>query len=67
MLKLGAAIVLGAALAAIIGPSLTPFDPAAQDLALRLAGPSSAPPSTTRRLNVCEICLRTSCSEAANC
>ncbi len=42
MLKLGAAIVLGAALAAIIGPSLTPFDPAAQDLALRLAGPSSA-------------------------
>jgi peptide/nickel transport system permease protein len=42
VLKLGAAIVLGAALAAIIGPSLTPFDPAAQDLALRLAGPSSA-------------------------
>jgi peptide/nickel transport system permease protein len=42
VLKLGAAIVLGAALAAIVGPSLTPFDPAAQDLALRLAGPSSA-------------------------
>ena len=42
MLKLGAAIVLGAALAAIVGPALTPFDPAAQDLALRLAGPSSA-------------------------
>ncbi len=42
MLKIGAAIVVGAALAAIVGPSLSPFDPAAQDLALRLAGPSSA-------------------------
>ena len=31
-----------AALAAAIGPMLTPFDPAAQDLALRLAGPSGA-------------------------
>jgi peptide/nickel transport system permease protein len=42
VLKIGAAIVVGAALAAIVGPSLSPFDPAAQDLALRLAGPSSA-------------------------
>jgi peptide/nickel transport system permease protein len=44
MLKAGAAIVLLAALAAIAGPMLTPFDPAAQDLALRLAGPSGAHP-----------------------
>jgi peptide/nickel transport system permease protein len=42
VLKMGAAIVIAAALAAIVGPSLTPFDPAAQDLALRLAGPSAA-------------------------
>ncbi len=41
MFKIGAAIVIGAAAAAIVGPSLSPFDPAAQDLALRLAGPSS--------------------------
>ena len=41
-LKIGAAIVIGAALAAAVGPLLTPFDPAAQDLALRLAGPSAA-------------------------
>jgi peptide/nickel transport system permease protein len=42
VLKMGGAIVIAAALAAIVGPSLTPFDPAAQDLALRLAGPSAA-------------------------
>ncbi len=42
MLKTGAAIVMLAALAALAGPMLTPFDPAAQDLALRLAGPSGA-------------------------
>jgi peptide/nickel transport system permease protein len=41
MLKAGAAIVIVAALAAAIGPVLTPFDPAAQNLALRLAGPTS--------------------------
>jgi peptide/nickel transport system permease protein len=41
MLRTGAAIVILAALAALIGPALTPFDPAVQDLALRLAGPSS--------------------------
>jgi len=40
MLKVGAAIVLVMALAAIAGPSLTPFDPAQQTLPLRLAGPT---------------------------
>ena len=44
MLKIGAAIVVVAALAALVGPWLTPFDPAAQDLALRLAGPTLAHP-----------------------
>jgi peptide/nickel transport system permease protein len=44
MLKVGAAIVIVVALAAIIGPALTPFDPAAQQLALRLDGPSRAHP-----------------------
>jgi peptide/nickel transport system permease protein len=42
MLKAGAAIVIFAALAAAIGPALTPFDPAVQNLALRLAGPTAA-------------------------
>jgi peptide/nickel transport system permease protein len=41
MLKVGAAIVLVAALGAILGPALIPFDPSAQQLALRLAGPSA--------------------------
>jgi peptide/nickel transport system permease protein len=40
VLKVGAAIVVFAALAAIVGPALTPFDPAAQELARRLAAPS---------------------------
>ena len=40
--RLGAAIVCAAALAALVGPWLVPFDPAAQDLPLRLAGPSAA-------------------------
>src|SRR5262245_60627795 len=44
MLKLGGAIVGIAAIAALIGPYLTPFDPAAQELALRLAGPSATHP-----------------------
>ena len=44
MSKIGAAIVLVAALAAVVGPAVAPFDPAAQDLALRLAGPSAAHP-----------------------
>ena len=40
MARVGAAIVLVAVLAAVAGPWLVPFDPAAQELALRLAGPS---------------------------
>ena len=44
MLKVGAAIVLVAALAAIAGPSITPFDPASQELSLRLGGPSLVHP-----------------------
>ena len=44
MLKVGAAIVLVAALAAIAGPSITPFDPTSQELPLRLAGPSFVHP-----------------------
>ncbi|HEX7140546.1 MAG TPA: ABC transporter permease [Vicinamibacterales bacterium] len=42
MLKTGGAIVTVAVLAAILGPWLTPFDPAAQLLSLRLSGPSAA-------------------------
>src|ERR1700704_2395441 len=44
LLVTGAAIVGVAALAAIIGPWLTPFDPAAQELPLRLAGPPLSHP-----------------------
>lgn len=44
MLKTGGFIVMVAAFAALAGPSLVPVDPAAQDLALRLAGPSAAHP-----------------------
>jgi peptide/nickel transport system permease protein len=44
MLRLGAAIVVFAALAAIVGPFVTPFDPSAQDLALRLAAPTGSHP-----------------------
>src|SRR5712692_3068164 len=44
ILRLGATIVLAAALAALIGPALTSVDPSAQELALRLAGPSRAHP-----------------------
>jgi len=36
--------VIVAALAALVGPSLTPFDPATQELAQRLAGPSRVHP-----------------------
>jgi len=42
MAKMGAAIVLIAVLAAVAGPWLVPFDPASQELALRLEGPSAA-------------------------
>lgn len=41
---MGSAIVSVAAMAAILGPWLTPFDPAAQDLPLRLTGPTDAHP-----------------------
>src|SRR5216117_487584 len=44
MLKFRIAIVVVAALAALVGPWATSFDPAAQDLALRLAGPSRMHP-----------------------
>jgi peptide/nickel transport system permease protein len=44
MTKVGAAIVIGAVLAALFGPTLSPFDPSAQDLALRLAGPTVTHP-----------------------
>ena len=40
MRHLGAIIVGLAVLAAVIGPWLVPFDPSAQELALRLSGPS---------------------------
>jgi peptide/nickel transport system permease protein len=43
-LKIGAAIVLVAALAAIAGPLIAPLDPAAQELPLRLAGPGRVHP-----------------------
>jgi peptide/nickel transport system permease protein len=42
VLKTGGAIVVAAVLAALLGPWLTPFDPAAQLLSLRLSGPSAA-------------------------
>jgi peptide/nickel transport system permease protein len=44
LLRIGAVIVFVAALAAIAGPALTPFSPAAQELPLRLAGPTRAHP-----------------------
>jgi peptide/nickel transport system permease protein len=44
VLKVGSVLVGAAALAAIAGPALAPVDPSAQDLALRLAGPSAAHP-----------------------
>lgn len=43
-LTAGALIVIVAALAAIVGPWLTPFDPATQDLPLRLNGPTPGHP-----------------------
>jgi peptide/nickel transport system permease protein len=44
MIRVGALIVLITALAAIAGPTVTPYDPAAQTLAHRLEGPSTAHP-----------------------
>jgi len=40
MTRLGALVVVVAVVAAIVGPVLAPFDPSAQELALRLEGPS---------------------------
>jgi peptide/nickel transport system permease protein len=40
MTKVGAAIVVTAVLAAILGPAIVPFDPSDQELALRLSGPT---------------------------
>ena len=40
MTRVGAAIVLMAVLAALLGPVVMPFDPADQELALRLEGPT---------------------------
>ena len=42
MARVGSAIVLIAILAAVAGPWLSPFDPADQQLALRLEGPSTS-------------------------
>lgn len=42
LLWIGASILAMAAAAAIAGPLLTPYDPASQELALRLEGPSSS-------------------------
>ena len=44
LLVTGAAIVGLTALAALVGPWLTPFDPSVQELPLRLAGPTLAHP-----------------------
>jgi peptide/nickel transport system permease protein len=44
MLRVGAVIVVVGVVAALIGPLATHVDPAAQDLALRLAGPTAAHP-----------------------
>src|SRR3954471_19587441 len=44
MLKTGGTIVVIAALTALLGPWIVSSDPAAQELALRLVGPSRAHP-----------------------
>src|SRR5262245_45703143 len=44
MLRVGALIVLVGVVAALAGPYVTHVDPAAQELALRLAGPTSSHP-----------------------
>jgi len=40
LFRAGAVLVGFAAIAAVIGPAIVPFDPASQELSLRLAGPS---------------------------
>src|SRR5215212_6699806 len=44
MLRVGVFLVAIAALGALIGPAVTPYDPVSQRLPLRLAGPSPAHP-----------------------
>src|SRR5215203_2967006 len=44
MLKVGAFIVFLAAMAALVGPALAPFDPSSQELSQRLAGPTALHP-----------------------
>src|SRR6266540_4242181 len=44
MLRIGVVIVLLGVAAAAVGPFMTHADPAAQDLTLRLAGPTAAHP-----------------------
>jgi len=44
MIRVGLVIVLIAIGAALVGPLLTPYDPAAQELARRLEGPTLAHP-----------------------
>jgi peptide/nickel transport system permease protein len=44
MIRVGLLVVLVAVLAALVGPVLTPYDPAAQELARRLEGPSLSHP-----------------------
>ena len=44
MIRIGMVIVIVAVLAALAGPVLTPYDPAAQELSRRLEGPSLAHP-----------------------
>src|SRR5580700_8878942 len=44
LLTAGIAIVAVALLAALVGPFVAPFDPASQDLAARLTGPTFAHP-----------------------
>ena len=40
MTRLGAAIVLLVVVAALIGPTIAPFDPSSQEMAMRLEGPT---------------------------
>src|SRR6478609_3275664 len=44
MIRIGLVIVIVAALAAAVGPSLSPYDPAAQTLSQRLEPPSRSHP-----------------------
>jgi peptide/nickel transport system permease protein len=44
MSRLGAVIVAAAILLAVLGPIVTPYDPAGQELPLRLGGPSASHP-----------------------